>query len=144
MVTSLTHFANITLSSLYFDITKDSLYADALQSRERRAVITVLQEVCSGVVPLPEPCVKRSATIDVGHLDPDHGTNCPSPCGRNPHRPRAKRAELCFPPRMERGGQWLSPLKLRRLIRGCAGSQMERPPSSGGYGDPTQGSQLCP
>ena len=45
VVSSLTHFSNITLSSLYFDINKDCLYADALQSDARRAVIAVLWEV---------------------------------------------------------------------------------------------------
>jgi isoleucyl-tRNA synthetase len=44
-VNALSHFANITLSSLYFDITKDCLYADAPESKERRAVATVLEEV---------------------------------------------------------------------------------------------------
>ena len=39
------NFANITLSSLYFDITKDTLYADAVDSVERRRVVTVLQKV---------------------------------------------------------------------------------------------------
>jgi len=45
VVSSLTHFANITLSSFYFDINKDCLYADALQSDARRAVVAVLWEV---------------------------------------------------------------------------------------------------
>ena len=45
VVSSLTHFSNITLSSLYFDVNKDSLYADALQSDVRRAVVAVLWEV---------------------------------------------------------------------------------------------------
>jgi isoleucyl-tRNA synthetase len=42
---SLSNFANITLSSLYFDITKDCLYANDLQSVERRAVVTTLARV---------------------------------------------------------------------------------------------------
>jgi isoleucyl-tRNA synthetase len=42
------NFANITLSSLYFDITKDCLYADSRDSRERRAVVTVLEQVSLG------------------------------------------------------------------------------------------------
>jgi isoleucyl-tRNA synthetase len=43
---ALNHFANITLSSLYFDITKDCLYAANVQSHERRAVVTALEQVC--------------------------------------------------------------------------------------------------
>lgn len=46
VVQSLNNFANSTLSSLYFDVTKDILYADASTSISRRAVVTVLQNVC--------------------------------------------------------------------------------------------------
>lgn len=42
---ALVNFANVTLSSLYFDITKDCLYANSLHSVERRAVVTVLEKV---------------------------------------------------------------------------------------------------
>jgi len=42
---ALTNYANITLSSLYFDITKDCLYADRISSFERRSVVTVLEQV---------------------------------------------------------------------------------------------------
>lgn len=45
VVTTLTNFANITLSSLYFDITKDCLYADRKDSLQRRAIVTVLEQV---------------------------------------------------------------------------------------------------
>jgi isoleucyl-tRNA synthetase len=45
VMNSLSNFANITLSSLYFDITKDCLYANDLQSVERRAVVTTLARV---------------------------------------------------------------------------------------------------
>lgn len=47
VINALNNFANITLSSLYFDITKDCLYADSLTSPERRAVVTVLEHVWS-------------------------------------------------------------------------------------------------
>ena len=53
VVNSIINFSNITLSSLYFDITKDCLYANHNASKERRAVITVLEEVCS---PATTPC----------------------------------------------------------------------------------------
>ena len=45
VINALANFTNITLSSLYFDITKDCLYADAIDSVKRRAVVTVLEQV---------------------------------------------------------------------------------------------------
>jgi len=45
VMNSLSNFANITLSSLYFDITKDCLYANGMQSTERRAIVTTLARV---------------------------------------------------------------------------------------------------
>jgi isoleucyl-tRNA synthetase len=42
VMNSLSNFANITLSSLYFDITKDCLYAN---DKQRRAVVTTLARV---------------------------------------------------------------------------------------------------
>lgn len=44
-MTALINFSNLTLSSLYFDINKDCLYANDIASMERRAVITVLDYV---------------------------------------------------------------------------------------------------
>lgn len=45
VISTLAAFTNITLSSLYFDITKDNLYANSLSSPERRSTVTVLQHV---------------------------------------------------------------------------------------------------
>lgn len=45
VVQSLTTFSNSALSALYFDITKDILYADDMNSASRRAVLTVLEKV---------------------------------------------------------------------------------------------------
>ncbi|TFK41606.1 tRNA synthetases class I-domain-containing protein [Crucibulum laeve] len=45
VMNALNNFANITLSSLYFDITKDSLYANSVNSVQRRAVITILEQI---------------------------------------------------------------------------------------------------
>lgn len=45
VVTALSNFANITLSSLYFDTTKDSLYCDAKDSVRRRGIATVMEKV---------------------------------------------------------------------------------------------------
>jgi isoleucyl-tRNA synthetase len=45
VITALNNFANTTMSSLYFDITKDCLYASGKDSLERRFVATVLEQV---------------------------------------------------------------------------------------------------
>ena len=42
---ALATFSNTTLSSFYFDVIKDSLYADAKTSLERRRVVYTLQKV---------------------------------------------------------------------------------------------------
>jgi hypothetical protein len=42
---ALSTFSNSTLSSLYFDVTKDSLYADSKSSLGRRQIVHVLQKV---------------------------------------------------------------------------------------------------
>lgn len=55
VMNSLTNFANITLSSLYFDITKDCLYANDIQSVERRAVVTTLAKVLDSLTSVMAP-----------------------------------------------------------------------------------------
>ena len=45
VVSALTNFTNVTLSSLYFDVTKDCLYADSADNMERMAIVGVLREV---------------------------------------------------------------------------------------------------
>ncbi|KAG2127891.1 uncharacterized protein EDB93DRAFT_1256854 [Suillus bovinus] len=55
VMTSLTNFANLTLSSLYFDITKDCLYANDIQSVERRAVVTILAKVLDSMTSAMAP-----------------------------------------------------------------------------------------
>ena len=58
VVNALTNFANLTLSSLYFDITKDCLYAEERYGKERRAILTVLEQV--SVVPSSlDNCLKE-------------------------------------------------------------------------------------
>ncbi|GAA5908415.1 hypothetical protein JCM6882_007930 [Rhodosporidiobolus microsporus] len=42
---ALSTFSNTTLSSFYFDVTKDSLYADSKSSIQRRHIVYVLQKV---------------------------------------------------------------------------------------------------
>ncbi|KAF8189885.1 isoleucyl-tRNA synthetase [Mycena galopus ATCC 62051] len=54
---ALNNFANITLSSFYFDISKDGLYADALDSFERRATVTVLEQVLTTMNSIMAPLV---------------------------------------------------------------------------------------
>ncbi|OJA11547.1 hypothetical protein AZE42_09681, partial [Rhizopogon vesiculosus] len=55
VMNSLSNFANITLSSLYFDITKDCLYANDIQSVERRAVVTTLAAVLDSMTSVMAP-----------------------------------------------------------------------------------------
>lgn len=47
MINQLSYFANIVLSSFYFDINKDRLYAAQELGLERRRVLTVLDQVLS-------------------------------------------------------------------------------------------------
>ncbi|TDL24631.1 isoleucyl-tRNA synthetase [Rickenella mellea] len=61
VVTALTKFANITLSSFYFDITKDTLYADSINSPQRRAVVTVLEQVLKTMTPVMAPITPHLA-----------------------------------------------------------------------------------
>ncbi|PFH47754.1 hypothetical protein AMATHDRAFT_151413 [Amanita thiersii Skay4041] len=46
---ALINFANITLSSLYFDITKDCLYANDINGFHRRSVVTVFEHILSTI-----------------------------------------------------------------------------------------------
>lgn len=45
VVSALSHFVNTTLSSLYFDVSKDILYADAATSKRRDGILYVLYSV---------------------------------------------------------------------------------------------------
>jgi isoleucyl-tRNA synthetase len=45
VVAPLIAFCNVTLSAFYFNVTKDTLYADLPDLKQRRAVLTVLQHV---------------------------------------------------------------------------------------------------
>src|SRR6266436_8708010 len=83
VINALNNFANITLSSLYFDITKDSLYANNVKSRERRAIVTVLEQVyiISGVHSIY--FLTRHAP-DPGHDDLSNGANLALSRGGDP------------------------------------------------------------
>ncbi|KAF9459744.1 tRNA synthetases class I-domain-containing protein [Collybia nuda] len=61
VINALTNFANITLSSLYFDITKDCLYANGITSHERRAVVTVLEQVLRTMTSVLAPVLPHLA-----------------------------------------------------------------------------------
>ncbi|PBK94614.1 isoleucyl-tRNA synthetase [Armillaria gallica] len=50
VVKTLQNLCNITLSSFYFDINKDNLYANALNGYERRATVFVLKEILAAIV----------------------------------------------------------------------------------------------
>ncbi|KAK7046684.1 tRNA synthetases class I-domain-containing protein [Favolaschia claudopus] len=58
---ALNNFANIVLSSFYFDISKDGLYANALDSIERRATVTVLEHVLNTVTSIMAPILPHLA-----------------------------------------------------------------------------------
>ncbi|OJA11543.1 hypothetical protein AZE42_09678 [Rhizopogon vesiculosus] len=55
VVNTLSNFANITLSSLYFVITKDCLYVNDIQNIERRAVVTTLAAVLDSMTSVMAP-----------------------------------------------------------------------------------------
>ncbi|KAG9005898.1 isoleucine-tRNA ligase, partial [Tulasnella sp. 427] len=61
VVASLNRFATNTLSSLYFDVTKDTLYADAVSHPTRRATITVLHEVVRTLIAILSPILPHLA-----------------------------------------------------------------------------------
>lgn len=57
VVSSLSHFVNTTLSSLYFDTSKDVLYADATASSARTAILYVLSSTLQTLTPIIAPFV---------------------------------------------------------------------------------------
>ncbi|KAF8838923.1 isoleucyl-tRNA synthetase [Paxillus ammoniavirescens] len=61
VMTALVHFANITLSSLYFDITKDVLYANDIHSIERRVVVDTLKRTLLGMTSVLAPVLPHLA-----------------------------------------------------------------------------------
>ena len=82
VIHSLTHFANITLSSFYFTATKDSLYTDAKHGPHRQRILAIFDKVCLyedfyrvGIL----NCFK----LGFGYHDFNHGTSSPTPCGRD-------------------------------------------------------------
>ena len=60
VINELSYFANITLSSFYFDINKDCLYADRVDGVERRRVLTVLDEVLTTMTRVLAPVLPHS------------------------------------------------------------------------------------
>ena len=68
---ALTNFANVTLSSLYFDITKDCLYADNLYSFERRSVITVFEHILRIMTSVMAPVLPHLAEEVHEHWNSD-------------------------------------------------------------------------
>ena len=78
---ALTNFANITLSSLYFDITKDVLYASDVHSMERRVVVDTLRRV-SMIITEPMNGVSHPS-LDIANNDLSTGPCASLPRGRN-------------------------------------------------------------
>ncbi|KAJ3729726.1 isoleucyl-tRNA synthetase [Lentinula raphanica] len=75
VTSALVNFANITLSSLYFDITKDCLYANSLQSFERRAVVTVLEKILNTMTSILAPILPHLAEEIHEHLRRGHNSD---------------------------------------------------------------------
>ncbi|THV04716.1 isoleucyl-tRNA synthetase [Dendrothele bispora CBS 962.96] len=61
VMNTLVNFANITLSSLYFDFTKDCLYADSVHSLQRRAIVTVLEKILETMTSVLAPVMPHLA-----------------------------------------------------------------------------------
>lgn len=61
VMTALVNFSNITLSSLYFDITKDVLYANDICSVERRAVVDTLERILRTMTSVLAPVLPHLA-----------------------------------------------------------------------------------
>ncbi|GAA5862969.1 hypothetical protein JCM3774_006704 [Rhodotorula dairenensis] len=69
---ALSAFSNTTLSSFYFDVTKDSLYADSHSSLARRHVIHVLQTVFDTYLAVLAPMAPLLAE-EIHHFAQGHG-----------------------------------------------------------------------
>ncbi|EKM57047.1 uncharacterized protein PHACADRAFT_208201 [Phanerochaete carnosa HHB-10118-sp] len=61
VVAALSNFANITLSTLYFDTTKDPLYCDAKDSVRRRAIVTVMEQLLDTITKVMAPILPHLA-----------------------------------------------------------------------------------
>lgn len=61
VINELSYFANITLSSFYFDMNKDCLYADRVDGIERRRVLTVLDQVLETMTKVMAPALPHLA-----------------------------------------------------------------------------------
>ncbi|KAI0315579.1 tRNA synthetases class I-domain-containing protein [Amylostereum chailletii] len=61
VMAALTNFTNITLSSLYFDITKDNLYANSVDSWERKSSITALRHILNTMLHIIAPILPHLA-----------------------------------------------------------------------------------
>ncbi|TRM57523.1 tRNA synthetases class I-domain-containing protein [Schizophyllum amplum] len=73
VIQTLVNFANVTLSSLYFDVTKDCLYADPVDSKERRAVTMVLEQILSTMTSVYAPVLPHLAEEVHDYLRPRSG-----------------------------------------------------------------------
>ncbi|KZV99615.1 isoleucyl-tRNA synthetase [Exidia glandulosa HHB12029] len=61
VVTSLVNFCNVTLSAFYFNITKDTLYADSADAQPRRAALTVFEHVLRTITAVIAPILPHLA-----------------------------------------------------------------------------------
>ncbi|KAI0634849.1 isoleucyl-tRNA synthetase [Trametes polyzona] len=75
VISSLSYFANIVLSSFYFDINKDCLYAEPEHGLRRRRVLTVLDQVLTTMTNVLAPVLPHLAEEIHSTL---HGPDAPS------------------------------------------------------------------
>lgn len=94
VVIALANFSNITLSSLYFDVTKDCLYADAEESFPRRKTVTVIHHVSVIQLGCLGPPVLIFAS-DSRHYVQSNGSYSATP-GRRDSRNMEKRCPFCL------------------------------------------------
>lgn len=55
VIKSVNHFINVTLSSIYFDVRKDCLYTDSIDSPKRQATLTVFKEILKTLTSIMGP-----------------------------------------------------------------------------------------
>lgn len=55
VIKSLNHFINVDLSSIYFDIRKDSLYTDKMNSKKRISTLIVFEEILKCLISILSP-----------------------------------------------------------------------------------------
>ncbi|OCH93963.1 isoleucyl-tRNA synthetase [Obba rivulosa] len=77
IVSHLSRFLNVTLSSLYIDINKDTLYADKLDCFDRRCTLTVFEVLVDKLTTITAPILPHIAEeVNEYFLDPGEKRPC--------------------------------------------------------------------